>query len=136
MFMNSNENVKGWMWGFWTHQVAYWPVALTWIAISIFKSEMLRESFQISTIVSLFGPFTGYWVSLAFAFVHADDNDLLERWELWVGVASWLCYTALSMFMQGTLVTKIINEPNSDSNSDNKNGNNDDIDWSDVSLIA
>ena len=53
---------------------------MLWIGILLFDSELMRTIFDCGLLLSVLGPFGGYWLALIALLLHADNTG---DWGAW-----------------------------------------------------
>ena len=89
-------------------QGVWMPTFLSWLAMTWFDNDIVREFFMIAIYVSFTGPFFFYFVGLADLLIKVVELDLVRKWDWWVTMIVGLIVTVGSIFYQIVLVPRII----------------------------
>lgn len=90
-----------------THQAVWWPVGIVWIIALAVNSEQIRYFFELTSWLSMGGPFLMYWVSFAYALINAQTYNLWGDWLFYTLISLFFVYSGVSIFYQLVMIEKI-----------------------------
>ena len=89
-------------------QLIWWPTFISWIAMSILDTDLMREFFMIAVLFSFSGPFFLYFVGLADLMIKAVEMKLGRRVDWWLTFIGILVGTVGSIFYQIILIPRVM----------------------------
>ena len=94
------------------------PVFISWVMVSFFDGEFMREVFSDIVTLSILGPFAAHWYTLA-QFYLAGEGSYLDDLEFWLWFAIYGAFTIFQMIIQVVLLPQVYDWSDSASYLDN-----------------